>query len=815
MDALLQDLRFAVRSFLRRPGFTLVALLTLTVGIGATTAVFSIMNSVLFKRVPGVPSADGIVEIARDHDGELVDVSYPLVQAMAGGSRTLDEVAAVDWAPLAVGGADHPEVRAALGVTASYFDVLGVHASVGRLFDADEATFPSVRPVVVISQRLREIRLPDATIPGATLVLNGVPVTVVGVAGDGFRGHAISPVDVFVPLGLPVPGLHSPESLSTARAGDVEVLAHLRPGASAEAAAEELSAMGSATLAAELGSAPARYRIQVDPWGPVPAMARGYVAAFLAAMLFLVCLVLAMACTNVAGMVLSRSVERADEIAVRAALGAGRQRIVRQLLTESLVLAAAAGGLALALAMWVGRLLLAFQPPLPPGFELALDMGLDWRVLGFAFVAALGSAVVFNLAPALGAARIDVIAAIRGDAGSGRTRTRGRSALVAGQMALSLVLLVTAGLFLRTLAAMREVDPGWRAEGVWTADLDLELTGTSEEEGATFFRELSARLASAPGVAAAGLAHKLPLASSSSFGEVNVEGVDPPAGRYGFDARTLRITPGYLAALDLALVTGRDFGAADVEGSTPVALVNETMARRLWPQGDAVGRTFHLGSLEEGRDLTVVGVVEDARYQSMFEATPNAYYLPLAQWYNAHMLLFVRPEPGRGEEDVRARVAGMIHDLDPNLPVEPLAPLSQELALYLAPQRIAAWVSGALGLLALLLGAVGVYGVTAYAVRRRIREIGVRRALGATRGRVLALILRQGMVAPLLGLFLGMAGALVVARLVSTVVPGVRIGDPAALGGAVALLLAVAAAATLVPAWRAAREDPVETLRAE
>ena len=812
LPALLHDARFALRSFRRTPGFTALALLTLAVAIGANTALFSVVNGVLLKPAPGLPDTSGVVELGRQVEGGIADMSLPAVRVMAG-SSALDGVAAMDWETVSLGGSDRPEVSVALAVTGSYFDVLRVKASRGRLFATDEASFPAVRPVAVISEHLRATRYADADIPGAKLVVNGTPVTIVGVGPAGFRGHAIAPVDVFLPLGLPVPGFNTEAGLREIGNENVQVIGRLATGVDEHRAAEELTALVDAAVVEQDGTAPGTYQVRVDRWGLVPATARTPVRLFLSGMLLLAGLILAMACINVAGMLLSRAVERGGEIAVRVALGAGRGRITRQLLSEAAILGVGAGLLGLLLAGWLTGLLLAFRPPLPPGYQLSLDFGLDWRVLLYSFAIAVGFSLVFSLAPAAHAARTDVMATIKGDGGrGGRTRTLGRSSLVAGQMALSLVLLVVAGLFLRSLASMGSVDSGWSATGVWDTDLDLQLTGTGRADGAAFQAELMRRLAAAPEIESAGLAHKLPLGSVSSFGDVTTEGLRPPEGRFGFPASFMRVSPGYFRTLDLAILQGRPFADADAEGAPDVAIVNRSMARRFWPDADAVGKVFRIDGVDS--DLRVVGVVEDASYKRMVEETPNFYYVPAAQWYDAHMLLFVKPRSGRAE-DAKARVAEVVHELQPDLPVQPLVPLTSSLEISFLPQRIAAWVSGVLGGLGLLLGAVGVYGVTSFAVSRRVREIGIRKALGASSVDVVRLVLRQGMVAPLVGVVLGLGGALAVGRVLSAFLTGVGVADPAAVGAALGTLLAVASVATLVPAWRAARRQPSATLRSQ
>ena len=814
MDTLLQDLRFAVRSFIRRPGFTVTALTTLTVAIAANTAIFSVTNGVLLKRVPGVSENGRAVEIAGGSGDRWTDLPYPLVQAMAADAGSLDAVGALDWAPMSVGRGERPQVRLGAAVTAGYFDVLQVRAARGRLFTSEEATFPSVRPVAVISEHLRAERFAEAEIPGATVVVNGTTLTIVGVTAAGFRGHALTPMDVFVPLGLPIPGLSGEESLASMTTFGTKVMGRLRPGVSAGAAAEELTALGRTTMAAAGEEVPENFAVRVDDWSGVPAPARFAVTAFLTALSVLVGLILALACVNVAGTVLSRSAERRSEIAVRVAMGAGRGRIVRQLLSEATLLATAAGVLALPVSVLFTRMMLSFEPPLPPGFDLLLDLRPDFRVLAYCFLIAVTSAVLFNLAPALGASRTDVISTIKGGGSGTRMRTRTRGLLVAGQMGFAVVLLATAGVFMQALSSARNLETGWNAEGVWAVDLDLELTGTPPADGRALFAELTRTLAESPGVQAVGLTHRLPL-SGRSVVDVTADGLESLRGRDGIEASFNRVSPGYFRTMEITLLQGRRFTDADVDGAPPVAVVNRTMATRLWADTDPIGKTFRM--LRGGGDdvvLSVVGVVEDALYGSLFEVKPSALYLPSGQWYTAHLALLVKPEPGRVDE-VSERVSSLLATLQPALPRQPMTPLSAAFSLALAPQRMAAWTSGIIGLLALLLGAVGVYGVTAFTVGQRIREIGIRMALGATERDVVGLVLGQGMVAPALGLLFGLAGAFVVARVIAGFMPGVGGADPAVFAAAAATLVFVAVAATFMPAWRAARSNPVKSLRTQ
>jgi predicted permease len=608
-----------------------------------------------------------------------------------------------------------------------------------------------------------------------------------------------------------VPGLRGEDELRGPENGILEAIGRLAAGVSTTAAATALSSVADRFSQDVGGAQPGNYTVRIERWAAVPAAGRGAATALFAVLMTAVALMLAVACVNVAGMFLSRSAERSGEIALRRALGASQSRVARQLLTESLLVFLAGGLLGVLVSMWATRLLLAFEPPLPPGFAIDLDLSPDARVIGFSLAVTIVALIVFNLAPAVHAARPDLTDAMRrrGESG-GRRRTRARSFLVGGQMAGAMVLLVVAGLFVRALSSLDTLDPGWDADGVLAADIDLELTGTESDPGSAFYRELAARVAELPGVQSSGLAGKLPLAGSSSWGDVAIAGFEPPAGRSGFPAYLNRVSPGYFETLRMPLVQGRDFDDSDSDGP-PVAIVNRAMADRFWPGGEAIGQRF---SLARGDEFTVVGVVENAKYRRLVEETPNFYYVPGSRWYNAQMSLLVRTRPGM-DAPVRDGVARIVRELQPDLPVQPAGTLAARLEPFFLPQRIGAWVTGIVGLIGLLLGAVGVYGTTAFAVSQRTREMGVRIALGARADEVLALVVRQGMKAPAWGVAAGLAVALVVARLMRGLLAQVSALDGVAFAGALTTLLAVALAAAYVPARRAVRANPLDSLRAD
>jgi predicted permease len=817
MDGLLQDLRFAARTLIKQPGFTIVAIITLALGIGANTAIFSLVNGVFLKGVAGIDDPTGLVEITRDVGGRVFDMSYPIISDVREGNEVLEDMAAFTPIPVAIGGEGEPTVKMSLSVTGNYFSVLRLRPALGRFFAPDESFFPNVPSASVISHRMWEERFnssPDVL--GKTIVVNGYPTAVIGVAPPGFGAHVVGlQVGVYLPIGIPIPGLRSAEELQGPENGILEVVGRLRPGVSVTQARAALTALADGALNARTGSAFGTYVMRVEKWGPVPSAARTAITVFFAVLMTVVALVLSMACVNVANMILSRTAERRAEIAVRLAMGASRRRLVRQLLTESLLLFTVAGAAGVLLSVWASNLLLAFEPPLPAGIDVELDLGLDWRVLLFSLTVSVVTAVAFSLAPALRATRSDLVSTLKDESRSGGpVKTRLRSVMVGSQMAATVTLLIVAGLFLRTLSSLESLDTGWDGDNVGVVTIDAELSGMDRERGREFFRELATRAKQITGVEAASLAAKLPLGGRSSFGNINVEGVEAPQGQNGFSAFLNRVTPGYFRTLNIRLLQGRDVSDDDTGGKQPVAVINRAMAQRFWPDADPIGKHFYTGQVSQGRDFEVIGVVENAKYGRLVEEIPNFYYVSADQWYPSAMSLHMRIAPG-AERAVAAQIRQVVRQLDANLPVQPMRPMNDLLQVFFLPQRVAAWVAGVMGFVGLLLGAVGVYGVTAFAVGQRRREIGVRIALGADTSNVLSLMMRRGLVAPMIGMVAGLAVTVIATRLLTSLIPGVSPLDPLTFGSVIAILAAVAVLATLLPARKAVRLDPVEALRAE
>ena len=814
------DLRLAARTLRRRLGFSLLAVVTLTIGVGANTAVFGLVNAIFLEPLPLVREPERLVDISRQAGGDFVDVSFGVFQAMRAERGVLVDAAAYTTVPVSIGGAEQGDavVRMVVAATGNYFDVLGVRPAVGRFPRREEAFYPTATANAVISDRLwRERFNADPRVLGRTLRVNGVALEIIGVTPPSFRGHAAGlAIDAYLPIGIAIPGLPTRASLDDPRSSVLQILARRLPQVEPSAVR---SALGTA-VTRYLASVPApatgpergAFVVRVDAFSPVPVVIRGGVAAFLAVLLAVSGLLLTMTCVNVAGMILSRATERRTEIAVRYALGATRRRVVRQLLTESVLLFVVAGITGAVFAAWVTPLLLRFEPPLPPGFSIDLDLRANWVVLAYASIIATVCGILFSILPALRATRTELAPMLREQhAGGGASRTRLRGALVGIQMAATVVLLIAAGLFARALGALDTLDPGWDPSGVFVASLDFELNGTDEENGRLIFAELTRRVSAIPGVRAAAIASKLPFSGQSSLGPVVAEeGAMSPA--LDVPAYFNRVSPGYFRAMGIRLLRGRDVSDRDGPAAPNVAVINAAMAQRLWPGAEAVGRRFRTGSAPYTTMFEVIGVAANAKVKRLNEETPNAYYIPYGQRYNSAMMLIVRVEPGAPLATVGA-VRQLIREIAPTLPVEPLRPLRDVLDVYFLPQRIAAWVGGVLGIVGMLIAAVGAYGVAAIAVGQRRREIGIRLALGARSGDLVSLLLRRVMRAPAIGLGVGLVLALGLTQPLRLFLGVVNPLDPVAFAVASLALVAVIALATWTPARRAVRMDPVEVLR--
>jgi len=820
----MKDVRYALRVLLKSPGFTLVAVTSIALGIGVNTTIFSLVNAVLLRPVP-VSHPETLVEIyTTSSDLQYSTSSYPDYLDLRRENAVFEDVAghSLMFAPVTRDGVS----RAVIGeiVTANYFDLVGVEAELGRTFVPEEDAAEGARPVVVLSHGLwiRDYGA-DARAVGRTLGLRGIDYTIVGVMPASFTGvvPGFSP-ELWVPSAMaeevePV-GVQS--SVPSAGRTMLErrgrrwlfLTARLKPGvtlgeaqANVDVVMSRLAQTYPDTNRSRAGLVVARENLRIHP------LVDGALMPGAALLLGVVGLVLLIACANVANMLLARGAARRREIAVRLAIGAGRRRLVRQLLTESLVLSGlgAAGGLALASVST--SLLIALQPPLP--FTVQLDLGVDGRVFLFALAAAVVSGVVFGLAPALQGSATSLVTSLKDDGGltdSSSGRFALRNVLVVGQVTVSMVLLVAAALFMRSLAAAHAVDTGVRVERIALAAVDLDMLRYPEARSRRFFEDLLARLRAMPGVEAAALTQREPLGLNVNTSSIYVPGYQatPEDPAYAIDSTP--VSPGYFETLGVPILRGRDFTDADDAGAPGVVVISQAMADRFWPGENPIGRRVYSRG-PDGPAYEVVGVSADYKVRTVGEAPRPYVHFAHAQRFNPYAVVMVR---ARGKAaDMIAPLRQALLAAEPNLVIMTIQPLSASVAATLFPARAAAVLVGTFGLLALALAAVGLYGVIAYSVSRRTREIGIRIALGAEPRSVLRLVLRQGLALVAMGVALGGAAAVWASRLVASSLYGGGAADPVAYLSAAALLAGVAAVANVVPALRAARVDPMVALR--
>jgi len=816
-DSFAQDVRFSLRALGRRPLFTAAALASLGVGCLAVTVVMSVVNAALFKPLPGVTRTERLVEIHRSVQGEATDVTYEVFRALQNASA-LEELAAYALVSSAVAADRDPVVRAGMAVTANYFSLLGTQPALGRLFHTSEAEFPSVAPVAVISHDVWQREFGGAgDVIGRVARVNGGSVEVIGVLPPGASGHATGLlVDVFLPLGLELPGLPRPTGLREPNASSLELVGRLAPGVSAASAATLLASIADRVTRETAGARNApTYRLEVADWGPLPSVIRRPVALFLSILLVLVGLSLALACVNITTILLARAVDRQRELAVRRALGATSWRVARQLATEVVVLFAIAALLGIVGAAWIAGLMDAVVPPVPLPGRLGSDLSIDWRVVAASLGVSFAMALVASVAPALQGRRQDVVTGLRdGFSTEGRGRHRLRGALVGMQVAATTVLLVATGLFARSLATMQALRPAWNVDGVTVSALDLELNGTTREEGLMLQREVRRRLQGLPGVEAAAWATKLPIGGRSSFGPVTAVGNARGQTDGGVAASVNRVSADYFRAMGIRLTQGRDFDDTDRDGAPRVAIVTPEMAGALWPGREPVGQRFALFGGEQRIELLVIGVAGDSRLGDGRRPMGLHYYVPLAQWYNAAAVLHVRAQSGHATA-VAAAAKASLRELSASLPIPEFRPLHDAMAIMLLPQRLATWVAACMGAFGLLLAALGIYGVAAMVAARQAREMAIRIALGATSGHVVRLMVSRGVGAPLIGVAIGLALAAALSFGASQVVAGVRPADPLALLLAVAAVGSAVAIALWHPVRRQLARHPMAVLREE
>jgi predicted permease len=799
MTGVLHDLRYAVRTWRKAPGFTLVAAATIAVGISATTVVFSLIVTLLINRLP-VPDPGRLVVVDERHQGPqermmgATAFSFARYEAYREASREIFSGLAgyhLTEASLRVGEA--ADVVNTAVTTANYFDVLSLVPSQGRFFASGANGAP--RRTAVLSHDAWVTRLGgDPSAIGRQVFVNSTPHDIIGVAPAGFSGTVVGlPIDVWIPADA---GDGTPGS------GDrVTLFGRLRDGVSPARAASGLEVIARQVPPDRANTTVVG--VSVPALTPIPAFARGPATGFMGMLLATAGLVLLIASTNVAGMLLARASERRREVAVRMAIGAGRLRVIRQFVVESMLLFLVGGAAGVLLTAWLVSLIAAFQPPVPA--RIALEFGVDLRVLAFACAVALGTGLLAGLAPAVQTSRAAVLPGLREGAGAGTRRTRLRGAFVVVQLALSLLLVVAAGLFARTLQHALTADVGFNPDGVVVAGINPGAHGYDAERTERIRGELLERVRALPGVEAAAFAVWAPMGGYDWRAQVRADDEAAPAATVSIAT----IGSGYVETLRMRLVAGRTFTPADRAGTPAVALVNQTLARQLWGEAAPLGRRVHMG----GASFEVAGVLADGKYENYTEEPRPVLYLSLDQRTANSATLHVRgrTEPSATLAAVRQELAA----LDPNMALEQAMPLSRLIGLTLFPQRVAAVAMGTFGLIGMLLAATGLYGLLAFHVTSRTREIGIRMALGAPVAGVIRMVLRYSLRLVLIGTAVGLLGAFALTRLLASLLYGVTPLDPGTFTGASLLLLAVGLLASYVPARRATRIDPSVALRAE
>ena len=812
MRSLINDIRYGLRNFVKRPGFTAIAIITLALGIGANTAIFSLVNTVLLRPLP-VPHPEELTEVyGTFHNGADYTIqSYLNYKDYRDRNDVFSGLMAYRFAPMSISHESRNERIWGYLVSGNYFDVLGVQPFLGRYFTPEEDRTPGAYPLAVISYGCWQKRFAsDRGIVGRALSLNGRTFTVIGVAPQGFNGTEVAyRPEIFVPMAMAHEVEPGSNWLESRDSDNLFAVGRLKPGVTTAQAEKALAAI-TLQLAKEYPHENEGRGVRLLTPGLFIPDIRNSVISFSSVLMGVVGLVLLLACVNLANLLLARATERRKELAIRLAMGASRARIVRQLVTESVMLSLAGGLGGVLLAAWINQLVTSIK--LPTDIALIFDLRLDWRVLAFALVVSLATGVIFSLLPALQSSNPELVPALKDDSSlSGFRRSRLRNSLVVVQVAVSLVLLVCAGLVVRSLQVAQKTRPGFTPENAVALSFDLGLQGYTEEKGRAFQRQLIERTQTIPGVRSVALTSTVPLTLDYSYTSIYVEGQAITSTSELPVAVPNVISPNYFRTMEIPL-RGRDFTERDDKEESRVAIINETFARRFFPGREAIGRRFNF----DGPDKPyweVIGVAADGKYNSLSEDPKAAFYRPLLRDYSTNATLVART--AGDSNSALAALRGELLRMDSALPLYNVQTLSEHMNVPLFPFRMAATVLGSFGVLAIVLAAIGIYGVMSYVVASRTREIGVRIAVGAGKRDVLILIIKQGMTLAIIGLGSGLLIAFGVAQLMAKLLFGVSPVDLVTFAGVTLLLGLVAVVACYIPARRAMKVDPLVALRYE
>ena len=807
LDSTFQEVRYAARSLAQRPLFSLIVIVMLALGIGGNSAMFSWMDGMLLRPLR-VENPERWVQLGiRTPSGFISSYSYPTYLDHRRLNDVFDEMHAQRTAAVSLSaGGENMRATAAI-VSGGYFRALGGSAQLGRTFNESEDEVPGRDAVAVISHGFWQRQFGgDRALVGREVLLNAEPFTIIGVMAENFGFAKVEAnIDLWAPLTMQEVVRPGSGTLNSRGHGFLTVFARMRPDIEIEQATEQFNDMH-ARLIEEYPDFLEGTSISVLP------ATRAYLGSIgdalsvvFAVLMGVIGSVLLIACVNVANLFIARGADRRREIGIRVALGASRGRIIKQLLTESLLLAAIAAAIGIALAAWINKLILAFQPPI--GVPVTIDVGIDGRALLFTSVVAIATGLIFGTVPALRAAGTNVVASLHGG-GRVASGNRLRNALVVFQIAMSLALLIGAGLFVRSLQNANSIDPGFRSDGVAIATLDPGLQGYSADEARAFYRQLVDRTAALRGVEAVALAEMLPMSLGTQQWGAEIEGYEPgDTERMNLDYNY--ISPGYFVALGIPLVRGRTFTWDDTLSAEGAIIVNETMARRYWPEGNALGGQVRSAAMER----VVVGIVADAKYYTLGEDPMPYMYFPYEQSRQTALSLHVRADDSF--EGVVNAIRSEVAALDAAMPIFDIRSLDAQMAIALLPARMVAGLLAVFGGFALLLAGVGLYGVMAYAVGQRTREIGIRMALGAGESSVLRMVIKGALVLLGVGTLIGTVAGVGLGQAAQGLLYGVGSTDPVALGTAILVIAVTVLFAAWIPARRATRVNPVDALRAD
>jgi putative ABC transport system permease protein len=808
MDTLVRDLRYALRRLRLSPSYAALAIISIGIGIGATTTIFSIVEALLLRAVPA-PRADRLVYAyeSRAAGSGFHSFSFLQYKDLRERSHSLTDLAAFDVTPLSVATTGDARIAVGFSVSGNYFKVFSATPELGRFFLPEEDNYPDIgsHPVAVVSHSFWERRLSaDSSAVGRTIRVNGHAFTVVGVARPEMSALVsfIKP-DVWTPIAMA--NVTKPDLRLDARESNTfQLVGRLADGATRQSAERELEAIAR-QIEADHPELPKGRGVDLYAYSGMPPEARKAVAVFMGLLMSFSLLILLVACGNLAGVVMARGVQRQRELAVRVALGAGRATVVRQLVTETVVLFLAGCVVAIGIAVVATRGMAAFRPPIEVPIEL--DIRVDARAIAFTLALALVVGVLFALLPALRSTRLGVMAMLKSEGGTASRRSRGRNIIVAAQLAFTLLLLVDAALVTRALGSALDVNPGFDMRNMRVVTTSLQMRNYASGAGRHLLDQWRAALLAQPGVRAVAFTSRPPL----GVGNSTIGFRATPDARDGMSADFAAVSNDFFDVMGIPLIAGRPFSSTDREGTPQVAIVSAELARRVYGSpGQAVGRTLVVGR-GPNDGYPIVGVTADTKVRSLAESPRFMVYLSIGQSHVGEISALIRGDVTAAASAGRTTLRA----LDPDLPLMNNTTFEQYTSVALLPQRLAGVVSATLGIIGLLLAAIGVYGIVAYAVSQRTREIGIRVAVGATPNGVARFMAGEGVRVAAIGVVIGLALALGGAQLMRAFLLGMNPYDPLAFGGAAVGLLAVAVVACLIPARRAAKVDPIVALRAE